>query len=485
MREVRPTMVEATAPAVIPRWVRLADVIALVLLVTALALIVGDGIRFDLGILRLSIRSATRASLWAVAIVVVRHALYVSPALPTRIVRGLRALPWRQDLAFAARLFAATRVTTIVIGLLAVGTIGVAADMRFRQFDNPWLNLPARWDAQWYADIAAIGYRWNFDTSVQQNVVFFPALPMMARTLGRLLGINVLHACWMIALAAFVWAMLLFVRLARLHLDTERAADSAWLLASYPFAIYFSAAYSESIFLLALCGAFLAVHEQRFLRAAAWGLLLGLTRPNGWLISVPLAVAVAFRRDVWRIVADTYREAGLRAIWRERRLWCAPVAAAAAPVLGMLLFTWYLHLQFGDGFAWLRGQAAWGRSYRGLDVLIFDRVKFIVDYGLATYLMELPFDALNFGAALLALLLIVPVARRLGLAYGTLVAVIVLPPLLVGGTMSIGRMTSVLFPVFIWLAAVLRRDLRTAVVSTFASVQGLAAVLFFTWRPLF
>jgi hypothetical protein len=220
-----------------------------------------------------------------------------------------------------------------------------------------------------------------------------------------------------------------------------------------------------------MCGAFLGIEEQRFARAGAWGLLLGLTRPNGWLIAAPLAVRA------WQRVDPEAR--------RNHRQLLRPAVAVAMPIVGVLLYTLYLHLQFGDGFAWYRGQAAWGRSYRGLDVLIVDRVKYIYDYGLVAYLTDLPIDAMNFGAALLALFLIAPVTRRLGLAYGALVTVIVLPPLLIGGTMSIGRMTSVLFPLFMWLAAGLKRDHRAGLLAAFAAGQGFAATLFFTWRPLF
>jgi hypothetical protein len=92
---------------------------------------------------------------------------------------------------------------------------------------------------------------------------------------------------------------------------------------------------------------------------------------------------------------------------------------------------------------------------------------------------------LNSGAALLALGLIVPIAQRLGAAYGALVAVLALPPLLIGGSMSMGRITSVLFPMFIWLAAVVPARYRVGVMIAFATLQGFAAALFFTWRPLF
>jgi hypothetical protein len=221
-----------------------------------------------------------------------------------------------------------------------------------------------------------------------------------------------------------------------------------------------------------MCGMFLAVHEKRLVRAAFWGLAAGLTRPNGWLLAAPIA-----------LLAYTH----LRPLqWRE---WLRAAAVAAAPVAGVLLFTLYLHLRFGDGFAWLRGQAAWGRTYRGLHLFVADRLAYITAFGpiegLTRYLRDEPIDVLNTGAALVALALIVPIGRRLGAAYGALVAVLVLPPLLMGGAMSMGRFTSVLFPMFIWLAAEWPAQSRMGLLIAFATLQGFAATLFFTWRPLF
>jgi hypothetical protein len=107
------------------------------------------------------------------------------------------------------------------------------------------------------------------------------------------------------------------------------------------------------------------------------------------------------------------------------------------------------------------------------------------EYGVTAYLTDFPTDALNTAAALLALAVLLPVSKRFGLAYGVLLAVLVLPPLLVGGTLSFGRLTSILFPLFMWLATAVPERHRVAVMIVFATLQGFAATLFFTWRPLF
>jgi hypothetical protein len=459
--------VELAAPR-LPLWVRALDAVSLVLLGLAVLLAVGDGVRLDAGAFRISITSGVRVAIWAAILIAVRHALYRTPTLSTRVVRWTRASAGRGDVLVALRLLLATRLPLILIGLLAVATIGLGEEARPGAYADPWLNLPARWDAVWYSDIAALGYRWDGDWTRQQNVVFFPAFPMAARWVARPLGMHVLYAGWLISLAAFTWAIVLFVRLARTLVNDRDAVDAAWLLATYPFAVYFSAAYSESLFLLAMCGLFLSAHEKRCGEAALWGLAAGLTRPNGWLLAAPLALLM------WQ----RHRPANVRE-------WLRAGAVVAAPIAGVLLFTFYLHLRFADGFAWLRGQAAWGRTFRGLHVLAAERIEYMLAYGVSGYLTDFPTDALNTGAAILALAVLIPVTKRLGMVYGALVTVLVLPPLLVGGTLSFGRLTSILFPVFVWLVTVVPVRHRAAVMIVFAALQGFAATLFFTWRPLF
>ena len=78
-----------------------------------------------------------------------------------------------------------------------------------------------------------------------------------------------------------------------------------------------------------------------------------------------------------------------------------------------------------------------------------------------------------------------PVYRRFGLPYAALLLVNLVPPMMAGGLLSIGRVTSTLFPAFLWLAAALPARHRTAWAVVFAVLQGFAAVMFFTWRPLY
>jgi len=88
-------------------------------------------------------------------------------------------------------------------------------------------------------------------------------------------------------------------------------------------------------------------------------------------------------------------------------------------------------------------------------------------------------------AVLLALGAVWPVYRRFGLPYAVFILVNVLAPMSAGGLLSMGRVTSILFPVFLWMAAAVPPRQRAAWIALFAMLQGLVAMMFFTWRPLF
>ena len=94
-------------------------------------------------------------------------------------------------------------------------------------------------------------------------------------------------------------------------------------------------------------------------------------------------------------------------------------------------------------------------------------------------------DAGRTFGAFFALACVIPVARRLGLAYAVFILINILPPLAAGGMLSLGRFSSVMFPAFIWCAAAIPVRHRSAWLATFMGLQALNATLFYTWRELF
>jgi hypothetical protein len=161
------------------------------------------------------------------------------------------------------------------------------------------------------------------------------------------------------------------------------------------------------------------------------------------------------------------------------------LAAAAAPGIGMLIYSTYILFLTGNPFQWTAEQVAWGRAYRSLVTVVTDRVEYIAEQGLYRYVSMQAIDLMYLLATFFMLAVAWPVYRRFGLPYAMWILANLLPPLATGGLLSMGRMTSVLFPAFLWMAAVLPAHHRTAWVALFACLQGLIAVLFFTWRQVF
>jgi hypothetical protein len=319
--------------------------------------------------------------------------------------------------------------------------------------------------------------------------VFFPAFPILMRVAGRLLGgasTSFILGGTVIALGAFFWALLYLFRLARDLLDdNDVAATAVWMIAAFPFALFYGAVYTESVFLLGATGAFYHFRRRELVKAAGWGLMVGLTRPNGCLLAVPLAlIAVAPWLPVWAAggsPSGVERDPSRRTL----RSLLAALAAAAAPGIGVLLYSAYIWDLTGNPLAWAAGHAAWGREYRGLGVLFTDRYRYISVAGLYGYTSQLPADLLNGLGAVFVLVAAWPVWRRLGAAYAVFIVINILPPMAVGGMLSVGRFSSVLFPAFIWFAMAVPARHRPGWLCSFMAVQAFNATLFYTWRELF
>ena len=116
----------------------------------------------------------------------------------------------------------------------------------------------------------------------------------------------------------------------------------------------------------------------------------------------------------------------------------------------MLIFTAYLRYLTGVWFAWARIQGAWGREWGTRPIA--QGWEWLTTEGFMMVSQGVPFDVLNTLAVVFVVVLLIPVFRRLGSAYGLFVLINLVPPIFAGGALSMGRISSTLFPVFMALA---------------------------------
>ena len=208
----------------------------------------------------------------------------------------------------------------------------------------PWLEPFYHWDARWYADIARDGYR--YDPDAPSRTAFLPLLPLVMRG-ARAVGLDPYVAGVLVPNLAFVIGLACFGRICLRLTTSPRASWAACVaLVCYPYSIYFSLPYPESLFFAASAGALLAWLDRRPLLAALLSGVAGLAR----LTAVALAAGVAAEAIRDRPRGRTPRPA-----------WHVLVVAFGAGV-GTMLFFGYLHYQFGDFFAHLKSHKQWDRE---------------------------------------------------------------------------------------------------------------------------
>lgn len=308
---------------------------------------------------------------------------------------------------------------------------------RLAEVEGSFLERLAPYDGQYYLDIAARGYRrWdrkdpNAGSGPRGNYAFFPLYPALIR-LANQVGEEA-------AMAFLVAANVLLSSAAAVgvYLLARRLALPAWpsvlLLATFPTAVFQSVLYTESLFLFLSVGVALSALSTE--RACSWsgvglGYLAGLTRPQGVLVSA-----------LWlpRILRPGGGEAE-----RGRRL--LPIAAAAAPLVGIATFCVILAVSVDAPLGFLGIQKYWARE--------FSLSRLLAEVAAPGSYKGPPFDllALLFGVGLVPLLW-----RHLPPALALFGTLSVLLPLSTGTALSFGRFISLSFPHFLALAALLDR----------------------------
>jgi hypothetical protein len=367
----------------------------------------------------------------------------------------------------------------------------------FGYFGNLLVAPSARWDSAWYLAIAQNGYGHD-----RARAAFYPVYPFLTRALGFVIRSN-LVAGILISLIAFLVALVLLHRLVALELGQEVARVAVLLIAFFPTALFFSAVYSESLYLALSLGAVLAARSGRWAWAGVLGAVAAAERPTGVVLVVAIVLMYLYgpRTDRFPDWSRAGPRRSSRLLPRYRPRWS--IAWAALVPVGLGAYLLYMALSFGDGLAPLRAHALWGGHFAGPFGAVWQGAVAAWD-GLRQLLHGPPppvyfpkssgnplagaeNNLMLFGFLVVGAIALAGALRRLPVAYGayTLVA-LALPlsfPVTPQPLQSISRYELVQFPLFMWGAWWLhRRRLTTPAIAAFAVLLGALTVQFATWR---
>lgn len=359
-------------------------------------------------------------------------------------------------------------------GLLGILWLGRAAGTQ--QYDTENLSRPyswfgdllvgpaARWDSVWYLRIAEHGYG---TAHSHPQAAFYPLYPTLMRVVGWVVG-SPLLAGILVSLACFLVALVLLHRLVALELGPREARGTLLLLAFFPTAFFFSAVYSESLFLLLSVGAFLAARKGRWAWAGALGGLAALTRNSGVMLLLPLVLLFLYGPRADREPAPATPG---RARWMPRHRLTPQILWLALVPAGLALYLGFSAAVLGDALAPFHAQALWQRHFAPLGGLFrgaraaWDGLRqlahgsptprYFTDSGGDPF-YEAGDSLMLFGFAVFALVACAGALRRLPIAYGAYAAVALAMtfsyPIPWQPLTSFPRYIVVLFPLQMWLA---------------------------------
>lgn len=349
--------------------------------------------------------------------------------------------------------FIVTRFAIIVIAELAAVIIGQRAGTHVQESRTLLLAVWGRWDAVHYLDIATSGYHGT-------DMAFFPLLPLLIGILGRFTG-NHLIAGLIISNVALFFALLFLYKLVEHEFDRTVARRAIFYISIFPTAVFFSAVYTESLFLMLTVASFYYMRERRWWLAGFIGLFAALTRVEGVLLAVPFAI------EWWSANRGNFR-AGM-----------ANLVPILLIPLGLMLFMGYLWILNADPLYFTHVQSHWNRQLAAPWTSIGNSLhKIATAVGpqtVAQQILELVFTGLMIGV-------LIGGWKKLKPSYIAYMGLSILMPLCTSSLMSMPRFALVLFPMFAILALWGGRPrINNAIVALSLPLLGLFTVLFADW----
>lgn len=337
------------------------------------------------------------------------------------LLRFWQADEWSIPLA----IFVGSRLAIWLIPLLFRGLIPT-------QENQNLVDIFMRWDAGWYAGIAREGYHWA-GPDTQSSVAFFPLYPLLVRVFSIFLLGNIPLAMFFVSNIAFLIYLHYLYRLAKEDFDALTAERSALYAAAFLLSFFFSAGYTEALFLALTTSAFYYARKDKWSVAIPLGMLSCLTRLAGVAIIFPFA---------WE--------------WYKRRGISAKALVLGLVPMGLGIFMVYLGHLTGDPLAFNTVQKAWSHRLTwpwGTLAIAWQLVKSLP---LTRYIAAIAW--IDFGTMVIFLIMILAMIPRTPPSYwlyslpvyfistsATLDPAVGLP------TASIARYLMSIFPVFVFL----------------------------------
>lgn len=351
-------------------------------------------------------------------------------------------LIWRIALFFVA-----------FIAIFAIPTFGA----RFPYYDTileltklpNWIWGFGNFDGVHYLKIAYEGYL------AQNSQAFFPVFPFLIKLLNVFPRDVALDPRYFIDPSFFYTGLILsnafcllflvyFYKLLRLDFSRKSSFISLILLLGFPTAFYLGSIYSESLFLFLSVASIYLFRKEKYLFSGILAMLASATRVFGVFLFLIFAIEMI----------TSWKETDIHKNWLK-------IGVAVSPILGILLYMFYLRVNYGDPLLFAHVQSAFGAQREGSSIVFLPQViyryfKIITTVDLKSLAFINSITELVF--TLVPLSLFVFFYKRTRKSYLVYSLAVLLFPTLTGTLSSMPRYILAAFPLFPLLSVLIKKN---------------------------
>ena len=346
----------------------------------------------------------------------------------------------------------------------------------FAMFEKTWSNLA---DTPRYLSIAKEGYISDGDFYKMINIAFYPLYPCLI-VLASLIFKNYFYSGIFVSYISLVAACCYFYKLLLLDYDEQTSRRTIKYFLIYPFSIFLSAVYTESLFMATILMFFYYARTKKWFLAAVAGFFASMCRNQGVLLIVPMIYEIMI--DIKDKMQINKKRANTAKAKRKKHIFQFSYLSTFFIPMGFVIYLLMNKIVTGDFFMFLKYQREyWLHEFGWFPYALLPHYDQIVEYGGP---LQIYFNApqiIMFFAAVFSILFFVKKIRLSYLIYSIIYIFISYGVVGEAGLLSGPRYLIALFPMFISAALVTKYKFLDNLLSYFCILFSVILVIMLTF----
>lgn len=243
------------------------------------------------------------------------------------------------------------------------GIPSIWRDSKITDLQTYTLNIGKTWDTRNYTTLVHKGYR---NSSI---FAFFPLLPMQIWATSKITSLSPEISAILVSIFNYLIFVLILYQFLRRYLQFKGLESTISLnsilltILFLPFSLFWSLAYTESIFTAILLAIFYIIFLNKSTKLVYWcfipilAFLLTLTRSTGVMLA-PVFIFIILNKIIVGLKTQKFKEI-IKSQWKQFSIL---ILATITNIAGLLSFMYYGYLKTGDFWKSRNVQADWGRG---------------------------------------------------------------------------------------------------------------------------